>query len=312
MSVSRALGGKPGVSEKLRQKILETAGRLGYRPDPGLIRLSHHLRSRRLAADHTTLCAVTDIPAEREPAYCTRLIHHAKERARALGYAFSLLRINRREVGWTNLSAVLSARGVEGVLLLPMVGMIDLGALDWSRFSVICATSSVSGPRFHRVHPDHSANARLLVERLVSRGLNRIGFIGTHSHAERTLEAYPAALTWHHTRAGLRCTPLLHDGAQTPCAVDWAQREKPEVVVLGRPGDFTRHRAEFAAARLEVKWALAGSMAEAHGADEVLDERHDLIGVAAIDTLAGMVMRSERGVSAPPLTISVPGDWHRR
>lgn len=308
MTVSRALRGRPGVTTALGDRIRARAEALGYRPDPDLRRLALHLRRRRQRDVRAVIAAVTDIPAGIEPAYCTRLIRHAGAHARALGFAFSTLRIAPDNGGRDALSRVLRARGVEGVLLLPMLAPTDLSTLTWADFSVIAATSSVSSPAFHRVVPDHAANARLLVARLAAAGHRRLGFVGTTTHAARTGEAFPSALAWHHARHGLRCLPLLHPPDENPPAVAWARRERPDVVIVGRPEDLPRHRAQFAAAGLTPAWALAGALPVGDDASG-LDERHDLIGTAAVDALAGLIVRGERGPPSTPTSICLPGDW---
>jgi len=309
MTVSRALRGRSGVSAELRDRIHRQASALGYHPDPTLQRLTQHLRSRRQSGIRAVVAAVTDIPTRIEPAYCTRLRTHAAGRARELGFAFSVLRVSPKSGGWSAALRALHARGVEGVLLLPLVAPTTLEAAPWSAFSVIAATSSVVAPAFHRVIPHHALNARLLIARLSALGHRRIGFIGTHTHSLRSLDAFPSAIAWHHARLGLRCTPLLHPPATQPDIVDWARRERPDVIVLGRESDLPAYQTQLASAGLSPAWALAAVDPE----NQTLfgmDERHDLLGAAAIDTLAGMIARTERGVPAVPAMTLLPGDWH--
>ncbi len=308
MTVSRALRGRPGVAAELGNRIRARAEALGYRPDPNLRRLALHLRRRRQRDVRAVIAAITDIPVALEPAYCALLIRHAAAHARTHGFAFSTLRIAPNQGGEEALARVLRARGVEGVLLLPMLAPTAFAPLLWTDFSVVAATSSITSPVFHRVVPDHAANARLLVARLAAAGHRRLGFVGTTTHTARTGEAFPSALAWHHARHGLRCRPYLHPPDQQPSAVAWAEREQPDVVIVGRPEDLPRHRAEFASAGLTPAWALAGALPV--GKDTpALDERHDLIGTAAVDALAGLIVRGERGVPPTPTSICLPGDW---
>lgn len=312
MTVSRALRGQPGVSDSLRKRIRATAVRLGYQPDPTLNRLMLHLRRERSRGVRAALCAVTDIPASLEPDYCARLHRRAALRARELGFAFSILRASPETGGWPALVRILAARGVEGVVFLPMVAPTALESAPWDAFSVVAATSSVSVPLVHRVTPDHAANARLLVARLAALGHRRLGFVGTTTHGQRTCDAFPSAVAWHHARLGLRCTPLIHAPDATPDVAGWILRQKPDVIILGRPADLPRYQAEclraFRAASRSPAWALAGPLPSVPGLP-ALDERHDLVGAAAIDTLAGLVARGERGTPSLATTVTIPGDW---
>ena len=308
MTVSRAMRGLPGVSEELRDRVRATAERMGYRPDPEIGRLMHHLRYAEKSGRHANLCAVTDFPPDSEPRYCARLHRHAAGHARELGFAFSVIRVSPKKKGWDAALRSIQARGVEGVLLLPMVSETDLGNQDWAGFSVVSATSSVIAPRFHEVAPNHAANARLLIDHLVGQGFRRLGFVGLSAHARRTREALLAALAWHHASHAENCAPLLYSPETLPDVVSWARQERPDVVIVGRPTDLPRLREELDRAGLRLPWSLANSRAFFDYAPG-LDERDDLIGATAIDTLASLVTRGERGVPAVPTSVSITGRW---
>lgn len=306
MTVSRALRNQPGVSPALRQRVRDTAKEIGYRPDPAIGRLMHHLRHGKEPSALANLCAITDAPENDESAYCVRLRKHAAVRARELGYSFSVFRALPGQGGWPALIRVMESRGVEGVLLLPMVDPVEIPPKPWKSFSVVVATSSIISPRFHEVAPNHAANARLLIEHLAASGFQRLGYVGTTLHSERTRDALPAALAWHHARLGLRCTPLLYSPENPPRLAPWIRRERPDVVIVGHPPDLPRFQAELAGAA--PPWALANSRPFCTLAPG-LDERADLIGEAAVDLLASLVTRGERGVPRIPISLSISGVW---
>jgi len=308
MTVSRAMRGRPGVSDALRERIRSTAARMGYRPDPEIGKLMHHLRYAEKSGRHANLCAVTDFAADAEPRYCARLHRHAAHRAGELGFAFSVIRVEPKKSGWSAALRSIKARGVEGILLLPMTAETALDPDDWRGLSVVSATSSVTSPRFHEVAPNHAANARLIIDHLVAGGFRRLGYVGLSAHARRTREALLAALAWHHARQGESCAPLLYASENPPDIVTWARRENPDLVLVGRPTDLPRFRAELERAGLRPPWALANSRAFFDHAPG-LDERDDLIGAAAIDTLASLVTRGERGVPGVPTSVSITGQW---
>lgn len=308
MTVSRGLRGMPGVSEKLRRQIEDCAKRLGYRPDPVVGKLMHQLRRGGRAGRRASLCAITDVLEKEEPAYCTRIYRHALERAHELGFTLSRLNVAASRGGWAACLRTLTARGVEGVMLLPLREPGSIDGANWDEFSVVAATSSVIAPKFSEIIPNHAANARLMVERLAAKGFRRIGFVGLTTHAVRTRDAYSAALAWHHVQHDQVCRPLFYPDNAPPRIAGWVRRERPEVVIVGYPPDLARFRSEVKRERLSVNWAVANSRPffdEAAG----IDERHDLAGAAAIDMLASLVVRGERGVPRVPVTVSISGEW---
>lgn len=106
----------------------------------------------------------------------------------------------------------------------------------------------------------------------------------------------------------MSCLPLLHDSATPPDVVAWARRERPDAVIVGRPADLPAYSARLADAGLAPAWAVAGHETDAALSVPGIDERHDLVGTAAVDLLAGMIARSERGVPAVAGMTLLPGD----
>jgi DNA-binding LacI/PurR family transcriptional regulator len=268
----------------------------------------HQLRHGGHTGFRASLCALTDIPKAEEPAYCERLYRHALQRAQELGFTLSLLRVSSASGSWPATVRTLRARGVEGVILLPLIAPSSVESADWSAFSVIAATSSVIAPRFHEVVPNHAANSRLMVEQLEHQGFRRLGFVGLTTHAQRTHDAYSCALAWHHTRHQVRCDPFFYAPGSIPKIANWVKKERPDVIIVGHPPHFPHLQAELNRTRQPVVWALANSLPFTPFAPG-LDERHDAIGAIAIDSLASLVLRGERGIPRIASTVSITGEW---
>lgn len=308
MTVSRALRGQPGVSADLTRKIVESAAQLGYRPDPEVGRLMYYLRHGRETGRHASLCGLTDQPRHTEPSYFNQIARQAAVRAQELGFAFSVIRIPPSQGGWARVIRSITTQGITGIVLLPFVVSTALPATGWDAYSVVSATSSITAPRFHEVVPNHAANARLLIEHLAAQGFRRIGLVEQEPHAERTREALPAAIAWHHSRARVRCAPLIYQPDETPDVVDWARRQRPDVVVVGRARHLPQFHAAFGRAGLNPPCVLGNSRGLCDLAPG-LDERADLVGAAAIDALSSLVVRGERGIPAVPTSMAITGQW---
>ena len=169
MTVSRALKDSPRVTAELRRKIRKIADRLGYRPDPEVIKLMTHMRRRDKARLTGGLAAVTDIPEELDPPQMLKVRASARARAEELGYRLEFFRIRESEKPQPALQRMLVARGIEGVLLLQMEKPVVLDRmLDWERFAVAATTPSVLAPEFPRVEANYFFNARLLCEKVAA------------------------------------------------------------------------------------------------------------------------------------------------
>src|SRR4051812_3819195 len=88
MTVSRALGNRPRVSEATRRRVMEIATKLGYRPDPEITKLMHHLRGGRRRRFQSVIYGLTTWPIGAKPPYFEALIAGAALHAQQRGYKF--------------------------------------------------------------------------------------------------------------------------------------------------------------------------------------------------------------------------------
>lgn len=309
-AVSMALRNHPRISEATRKRVLAVAEEMGYRPDPEVAKLMHHLRQRRKPGFRSMLVALTDIPEEERRPYLRQMIKGAQQRAEQLGYGLTVMSVAFTPTRDRNLQRILRARGVEGLLLLPMRQVVPLtNWLDWSQFSVIAATRSVPAPIFHRVIPHHFGNTVEMCEQLERVGYRRIGLVSSRGFDAYTSPGLAAGVVWQHIQGRAeQVRPLLHDG-ETPTGVtEWYRREKPDAIItrgvvdaavivselkLRFPG-----RVGLAVTNLEGSRSFAGM--EVHALD---------LGVAAIDQLHARVQTRQSGIPLLTAETMIRGTW---
>src|SRR5258708_3652568 len=85
MTASRALRNRPRVSADTRAAVLKIAAQIGYRPDPNVAKLMHHLRTRRKLVFQGSICALTNRPPDMERDYVDAIVRGASQRADELG-----------------------------------------------------------------------------------------------------------------------------------------------------------------------------------------------------------------------------------
>ena len=314
MTVSRALGNRRRVAEGTRQRILQIAGELGYRPDPELSKLMHHLRGRKRPSFQSVICAITTRSAGAKEPYSDAVIAGARRQAEARGYGFMLLRVATDPASWTGVQRVLRSRGVQGVLLPPQRAPVDLSRLlDWREFSVVAATSSMIEPQVNRATPHHFANTLLLCRSLAALGYRRLGLVIGREHDLRVNHAFGAALTWHGlNEAAEFVRPLVWDGTPRGQLVPWFRRERPDAIIATEESllrDYAR----------QLKLTIPGPVGFASTSIQSapvetppvagIDEMPAEIGAAAADLLAGMVERRVRGVPDAPTATLFAGRW---
>ena len=313
MTVSRALRNHPNLAALTKARVQKIARDLGYRPDPLVAKLMHHLRSRRKPAFQSSLCAVTNVPLDALRAFSRGVVAAARRRAEARGYAFQLAHFDSTPRTPGTLQRILRSRGVEGVLLLPMLRADQFGSLfDWRDFSVVAATTSTLAPEVHRVTPNHFRNMQLLCAELAARGYRRVGVVLPDEYAQRVHHAFNAAALWHAVWQGTDLVaPLIHPGPRPVRLRAWYEREQPDAIVGSSPEN-CRWLAHALGLRIPGRIAFAAThVSRGETCFSGLDERPGDIGVTAVDLLAAMIHRGEKGLPEVPMTTELLGRWVR-
>ena len=85
-AVSLALRNHPSIGEATRRRIHQVAQRAGYRPDPQVAKLMHHLRAGRGQRTNANVCALTTRPARVRETFCDLLLQGRWLRRRRRGF----------------------------------------------------------------------------------------------------------------------------------------------------------------------------------------------------------------------------------
>src|SRR5688572_16552937 len=233
-TVSFALRGNPRIPAATRQRVLRAARVLGYRPDPQIAKLMHHLRTRRPPGFQSTLCALTTVPENQRLPYIMEIIRSATAAAETLGYKLILMPLEDGVERRPDLQRMLISRGIEGLILLPMhIARSFRRLVDWSKFAVVATTNGVLAPEFHRVVPHQFANTLTLCEELVRRGYRRIGTVLNAKHDAVSHHGFSAAVIWQNALGGTEpVRPLVFEGDQPVELKQWFATERPDAIIV--------------------------------------------------------------------------------
>ncbi len=315
--MSFALRGSTEIAPATRERLQRLAAERGYRTDPHVTSVMSRLRTKSSARAVVNICGLGEdwgTPRNGEN-YYTRLLAGVRGRAEALGFAFGVLHLNDYPES-ARLEQVLLARGVEGLLLLPLRAPADLATrLDWRKFAVAAVTSSVLAPSFHSVTPSHFDNMLLACRELTQSGCRRIGLAMSRDWDIRVRHRWSGGIAWQNQFGGTEpVKPLIYDrpgpNLDTEALLAWLRAERPDVVILetvDRNG-FERAVATLPAKRrpkcVTMNWPSALAVAG-------IDQQVERIGAAAIDLLGGMIARGEKGVPVQPTQSFIEGAWRR-
>lgn len=312
-TVSLALRSRPGIPETTRVRIRQLADELGYRPDPLLASLASYRHESRTPQFRATLAWITNFPT-RTGWRQTELYHDyyrgARERAHELGFELQDFWLRDGRMTPDRATQILTARGIDGLILAPQPGPADAVALEWRRFSTVVIGPSVASPALHMVSPNQYRSMKLVIDQLKARGYRRIGLV--------MLEASDVRVE-HNWLAGYlvmqrvfvprdRLPALLLPAWDEQRFAVWLRRNRPDVIVtkcsevaVALPRLGSRVPEDVGTAFL--------SAAKSSGELAGLDERPLEVGAAAVDFLLTLLRHSERGIPDHPRRLLIEGEW---
>ena len=211
MSVSRAINGQAGIGPELRRRILETAERLGYRPNRA---------ARGLARQRTSTLGLV-LPDISNP-YFALLAKAAADVARAADHNVLILNSDEDAELEAEALATLAAEAVDGVVVagsrLPDEHLAK--ALEGFAASVLVNRNPPPGSPCDAVNVDDEAGAAEAIAYLAGQGRRRIALVSgpaASASGTRRLAGYKAGLAARglafDPRLVERCEPTLEGGA---------------------------------------------------------------------------------------------------
>ena len=312
-TVSMALRNRPGIPEETCQRIQAAAREMGYRPDPVLASLSSYRRNRRLDRYQATLAWVTNFPTRsgwKDEEIYGEYFAGARERAQSLGYGLQEFWLRENEMTPARATQILVARGIAGLVIAPQPQPAMVVDLEWARFSSVVIGYSVVSPALHMVCPNQYRCVKLAMEQLIERRYRRIGLVMLQASDDRVDHNWYAGflVTQQQFAARDRIPPLFLPRWDEAAFARWLEETKPDAIVS--------KCAEAMPALRRLKYRVPRDLGAAFltrvkpsRALSGVSESPLEVGAAAVDYLAGMIHRNERGVPDRPRRLLIEGEW---
>ncbi len=327
-TVAAALRNDPRVAAATRERILEVASAMGYRKNA----FAAGLAKARAGGPHEFRATIAFLNIHRIPGSMRKsyriisFLEGAEKRAQLLGYNLEVFRIFEPNLSGRRLSDILTARGIEGVILYgePKESDACMGwPLDWNRFSVAIAGEGISGLGFHFAFSDAFHATMVAVQRVLSAGYQRVALVESpradiDSAPDRTESAF--LYYTHSLHASERIAPL-HLAFQPRTRntklyqkegekfKKWFFKHRPQVILtratedlLGWLGEINmkvpRDVGLVDLALLPNRKGFAG-----------VEERAGEIGAAALDLVSNGLLSGSVGRPVHPTGVFIQGDW---
>lgn len=312
MTVSFALRNHEKVKESTRLKIHEAAERLGYRPDPEMVRLMNRVR-RNPDLETTEPFAILNLCNRQEDferdLFSQRIRKGAEERLARHGFDLVEYWPGAQDFNPTAAAAKLKERNINVLLIPPVPPKAPEFELDWSQFTVASVEERPVFPNFHRIHPHHFNNMLKLLEKLRGYGFQRIGFVsvphmlGLDNYA--FFGAFHAYFTHFHPK--MAHLPPLLNGSDPEALKPWYDEWRPDVIIVTASWLEGAVRA-ILGVTIPDEVSVACLCAD-FDAVAGIDQKADLIGSAAADLLMAHAYRYEKGIPPFAKSMLIDGEW---
>lgn len=312
-TVSMALRGTSGVSERMRDRVKQKAEEMGYRPNALVSTLMADLANRRGVGREQTLAFITAFEEElgwQKWPSVYGVYQEAERRASALGYR--LEHFWYREPGMTakRFNQILKSRGIVGVVIAPMPNIGASIDLEWKHFAAVASGIVPTLPNLDRVVADFFRKMQIALNQAVDRGYRRVAYFydGELVRDERiqlgSYLAFPAE------KSGITLLPPLAIVERDASLVhQWLRKYRPDVILHKFSDDLCDYYFDNRSLGTDVAFDLihlnvVPGMGEM-GVDGCIKKR----GVALIDFLISKLHRNERGIPESPQAITISPDW---
>lgn len=312
-TVSLALRDSPRVVEATKRRVRQAAAKADYRPNPlvrsvmaALRRSSHDgFRGALFAVNYTDEPTAVPLPYHRE------VLTGAEQRARELGYSLEQCWVGPHHLSLARLNAIIQARGVSGVLVMPFPERRDFSALDWGPLAAVVMDYCVSAPALHTVLPDHPLSVFRALERLAGAGYTRPGLVLTADRDRRIMHRWSAGFgSFSRSRDDTPALPVLSPARlERATFLAWFRAHRPDVILGHAQAEILNWLAEAGVAVpaavgfVHLNWTLRTAPCAA------LDLQPALLGAAAVESVVAQVQRHEHGIPANPKTITLAARW---
>ncbi|MGC4071771.1 MAG: LacI family DNA-binding transcriptional regulator [Nibricoccus sp.] len=311
-TISNVLRGKGRVAAETIERVRKAAAEAGYAHNALAGALMSELRQSRGQTFRGVIATVDRNEPERAPhgPFHAELVKGIRERAGELGYRLEEFVVGGGGLSMNRLNAVLDARGIQGVVVLPSWHEPDWAGIDWSRRAGVYTDYIIRKPALNCVTTDPYKSMVETLERLSQRGYRRPGLFIERERDSRT-----------HFRFCAPFQSILRDGKP--------RETVPPLLVAERDREtfarwFSKHRPDVVLSHFNdaLEWmkALGARVPETHGFVSLnelyreepcaaLDLQPRLIGARSLDILTGQLQRQELGVPAWPTLTTVSARW---
>lgn len=294
------------------EKIKKTADEMGYRPDPFLKSLNNY-RSKKNSVSFKGVIAWMN--CFRRPKNCQdwygEYLAGAKKSAEEKGFSIQEFWYHDPKENRKRWGEILENRGIQGILWSPQENNFSRLKFNWDKFSSVTFGDSLYSPKLHMVSNHQYHTTYLMMRKLRSKGYRRIGYILEKSVNDRLMSQFYGAYLEEREKISKndQINPLIIPIFKPNLFWNWMKKEKPEVIITNRIDIVDLLKDKNIRIPEDLGVALFSVDSKTKGEFAGVDQQMLATGSVAMDYLASMIYRNERGLPKIPVNILVRGIW---
>lgn len=181
-AVSLALANKPGVSEKTRQLVFQTAKELGY-------------KFKEKEEQKGTIALIMTKNIIEDPYFFSAIVYSVENEIRKEGYDFSLYCISTEDE-WS-IEEILTSSSFEGIIIVSAISENVIKKIEEKKIPTVVIDNLVYSTCIDTVNTDNYRSTKAAIAYLIKQGFKHIGFIGDINHAISYRERWEGFMAAH-------------------------------------------------------------------------------------------------------------------
>ena len=249
-------------------------------------------------------------PDQIEHPNVNQVLQGIRERASETGFLTDDFRLGPLGVDGRALHKVLRARGIRGMILLPLSADATFEGIPFANYAVGSVGSAAIAQKLANVDGDCFGNMLLAVRRLEGLGYRRPGLVMSAGLEEITDLRYHggfmAAIESSPNLTQLPIHLLWHPGTRMTLG-EWFNQNNPDVIISG-----VETLPFLEAAGIQIPRDTAFAVIDRHSQMNQLagfSTHFEMIGSVAVDLVTSQLYRNEFGLPQYPKRVVVPGAW---
>lgn len=312
MSVSRALRNQPRTSPLLRERVLNKAKEMGYRPDPALSALVQYRQGKASPSINAVLAWFNQWPEPKKLRDFREFDLYwrgAQASAEKLGFRLEEFVVNDA-MPPDRMKTILRTRDIRGILITPGPLNRDwMGRFDWSGFSLVGLTKMPESLPIHSVTSHQVHNVMRAMTEMRAHGYRRIGLVAN----AWTARGYYAGYLWdqlaHPDESRIPACLLNEENhdAELPRFEAWWREHRPDAILTEFPSIPGKLKAM--GVRVPQDVGLAALTVLDCPIDAGIYQNPEEIGRVGVLVLASLINDGDVGFPRVKRQILIEGTW---